>query len=255
MRPVSFATNPSYQIPLNMRTNTQDIRTGLATHGIYPVLGKTTYRTQRILDLLQTLTFANGGEDDWDNLNLVDQELVTSLINYFTKNDSVNYGNARASLIENYGQYCNYCGMPVQDSSLAVEHRLPKAEFPGLMLNYMNFFLACPMCNSYKGSKPTYTVCKNWAIKKQGIPKPNMVEVGNGGYDRQVWPNRPTAYTGFTPVMYNQASDKEVPLQYALNIDNDVVDTKNNTVQAILPGYKNGQEVTIAVKFESVSTL
>ncbi|MGO4291269.1 HNH endonuclease [Chitinophaga sp. RAB17] len=255
MRPVSFTANPTYQIPLNMRTNTQAIRSGLAANGINPVLGKTTYRTQRVLDLLQTLTFTNRGADNWSNLSQLNQGLVISLINYFSKNDNVNYGNARGSLIENYGQYCNYCGMPVQDSSLAVEHRLPKAEFPGLMLNYMNFFLACPMCNSYKGSKPTFTVCRSWAINRQGIPAPNMVEVGNGGYDRQVWPNRPAAYTGFTPILYNQTTDAQVPLQYALNINNDVVNTENNTVQAILPGYKNGQEVTVAVRFESVDAL
>lgn len=253
MRPVSFDPNPDYGIPKYMRTNTQAIRNGLAVNGIKPAVGKSSYLTQRVLALLQTLTFSNDGEDNWTNLSQVNQGLVISLINYFSKNDGVNYGNARGSLIQNYGQYCNYCGMNVQDSSLAVEHRLPKAEFPGLMLEYKNFFLACPMCNSYKGSKPAFTTCKNWAIQKQGIPAPNMVQVGDGGYNSQVWPNRPTAYTGFTPVLYNETTDAAVPLQYALNINNDVANTDNNTVQAILPGYQNGQEVTVSVRFESVS--
>jgi hypothetical protein len=238
-----------------MRTNTQAIRNGLAANGIKPSIGQTSFITQRVLDLLQKLTFTNYGKDNWNGLSQVDQGLVLSLIKYFGKNDIVNYGNARLSLIENYGQYCNYCGMPVQDSSLAVEHRLPKAEFPGLMLDYKNFFLACPICNSNKGSKPTFNVSKDWARTKQKIKAPNMIEVGNGGYDRQVWPNRAAAYNGFTPVLYNQTTDTEVPLQYALNIQNDVANTDNNTVQAILPGYKNSQEVTVAVRFESVDAL
>ncbi len=64
------------------------------------------------------------------------------------------YGKARGPLINNLGQYCSYCEIPLA-TSLAVEHMLPKSDFPLLALVWENFLLACPLCNSYKNNKPS----------------------------------------------------------------------------------------------------
>lgn len=64
------------------------------------------------------------------------------------------YGRSRRQLITNIGQYCSYCELPLA-ASLAVEHMLPKSDFPLVSLIWDNFLLACPLCNSYKNDKPT----------------------------------------------------------------------------------------------------
>jgi uncharacterized protein (TIGR02646 family) len=61
---------------------------------------------------------------------------------------------ARGDLIDRLGEYCSYCEMPVH-TALAVEHIKPKAKdlYPELELEWDNFLLACPNCNSNKGHK------------------------------------------------------------------------------------------------------
>jgi uncharacterized protein (TIGR02646 family) len=60
------------------------------------------------------------------------------------------YQDARGDLIEQLGQYCSYCEMPLP-SSLDVEHILQKKEqFPDEETNWKNFCLACKNCNSTK---------------------------------------------------------------------------------------------------------
>ena len=68
------------------------------------------------------------------------------------------YQQARGSLIADIGQYCSYCELPLT-SSLAVEHTLPKYWFPTSQLTWSNFLLACPVCNSVKGSNPNQKIC------------------------------------------------------------------------------------------------
>lgn len=63
------------------------------------------------------------------------------------------YGFSRFDLISAIGSYCSYCELPIS-SVPAVEHRLPKAYFPALFLNWSNFLLACTLCNSTKGDLP-----------------------------------------------------------------------------------------------------
>ena len=252
MRPVTINPKPDYEIPDNMVTNTPAIRNGLVANDVEPVAGKNTFDIEEVLALLKTLTYENKGADKWSKLGKTNKALVTALIRYFSNNEPTRYLRARGSLITNYGQYCNYCGMPVQDTFLAVEHRLPKSEFPSLMLQYKNFFLACPMCNSYKGSKPGYATSKSWAINEQDIPKPDMTEIGDGGFDSQTWPNRTHAYKGFTPVLYDVSTQLAIPLKSALDVRNVVVNTNNNTVQAIIQGYNKNKQVTVAVRFEAV---
>ena len=62
------------------------------------------------------------------------------------------YEDARGELIARLGEYCSYCEMHL-DTSLAVEHILPKSKNQGLTLNWSNFLLSCTNCNSTKGNK------------------------------------------------------------------------------------------------------
>lgn len=67
------------------------------------------------------------------------------------------YVQARGELISRLGEYCSYCEMEL-DSSLAVEHVQPKQPPGAAMpikareLDWNNFLLACPNCNSTKGN-------------------------------------------------------------------------------------------------------
>ncbi len=68
------------------------------------------------------------------------------------------YQDARGKLIERLGETCSYCEMHL-DSSLAVEHVKPKKpegsdeNIQERELDWHNFLLACPNCNSTKGNK------------------------------------------------------------------------------------------------------
>lgn len=59
------------------------------------------------------------------------------------------YKDARGDLINNLGEYCSYCETRLS-ASLAVEHILPKSQFPDEEKNWENFCLACTNCNSIK---------------------------------------------------------------------------------------------------------
>jgi len=61
------------------------------------------------------------------------------------------YSEARDPLIERIGDYCSYCEM--RFPMPAVEHIKPKSTTAALALVWTNFLLACPSCNSAKGTK------------------------------------------------------------------------------------------------------
>lgn len=63
------------------------------------------------------------------------------------------YGKSRADLMMRMEQYCVFCDRRLE-TSLAVEHKLPKASFPALEHDWNNFLLACTNCNSTKGQRP-----------------------------------------------------------------------------------------------------
>lgn len=63
------------------------------------------------------------------------------------------YGKSRADLMTRMGQYCAFCDRRLE-TSLAVEHKLPKASFPAKEHDWNNFLLACTNCNSTKGKHP-----------------------------------------------------------------------------------------------------
>lgn len=83
-----------------------------------------------------------------------DKENLEKLLKGFQNSIGSIYGYSRAELIESYGEYCNYCDMRIPDSSLAIEHLVPKSGFPDRMIDWSNFYLACPNCNSRKHNKP-----------------------------------------------------------------------------------------------------
>ncbi|MEA1893748.1 MAG: HNH endonuclease [Euryarchaeota archaeon] len=68
------------------------------------------------------------------------------------------YQDARGKLIERLGETCSYCEMHL-DSGLAVEHVRPKKPddvadiITERELDWYNFLLACPNCNSTKSNK------------------------------------------------------------------------------------------------------
>jgi hypothetical protein len=243
MRPVTVNPNPPYKIPVNMTTTKKAIIDGLKANGLKPVSGSGTFNTPAVLTILLALTAKNAGKPKWSGLPAKDKSLVNSLIKYFTENDTMKYGNARGPLIDNYGQYCSYCGLPVQDTALAIEHCLPKAVFPSQMLYYTNFFLCCPACNSFKGSKPTFQEAYEWA--EQFNKPPNMQQVLDGGMGRQVWPNSTYSWSGFPPFLWDFEKDNEVPIADALNLDNLFVEVVNNEVKATIVGYNKNQPVLV----------
>lgn len=67
------------------------------------------------------------------------------------------YSDARGELIGRIGEYCSYCEMQL-DSALAVEHIQPKKPRGCTQIDsqremdWNNFLLACPNCNSTKGN-------------------------------------------------------------------------------------------------------
>jgi hypothetical protein len=245
MRPVLPNPAPAYQIPTNMLTLTQNILAGLAAYGVQPVANNT-FNTANVLGLLLYLTDQNQGAAKWAGLPAIGKTLVTALIHYFTDNNTMKYGNARGALIDNYGQYCSYCGTPVQDTALAIEHRLPKAEFPSEMLFYNNFFLACPSCNSWKGSQPDYATARSWAAQYNNPP--NIQQILTGGYQRQLWPNSGTiAWNGFPSFFWNVTNNAIINLGDALNLNNRQVSVVQNTVQANINNYPGTITVTALI--------
>ena len=61
------------------------------------------------------------------------------------------YGNAQPDLVGRIGRFCSYCERFIA-SGIHVEHKRPKKRHPADELKWGNFLLACPNCNSCKGS-------------------------------------------------------------------------------------------------------
>ncbi len=62
------------------------------------------------------------------------------------------YGDARLPLRAVIGGYCSFCERRIPQD-IHVEHRAPKDVYPLQRLDWANFILACPTCNSIKGTK------------------------------------------------------------------------------------------------------
>jgi len=78
--------------------------------------------------------------------------------------DFAEYAHARPHLIERMGDYCSFCEMQLS-AALAVEHIRHKNGNPQLERQWENFLLACPSCNSTKGTKVSSAhdvTCRLW---------------------------------------------------------------------------------------------
>ncbi|MFL5664975.1 MAG: HNH endonuclease [Ktedonobacteraceae bacterium] len=106
------------------------------------------------------------------------------------------YKSARYDLITNIGQYCSYCEMPLA-ASLAVEHKLPKQWFPFQALNWENFLLACPICNSNKNSKPGVVEGIETALAGHVAPPLTKEKIAASASSLYQWPDDETSYTSF----------------------------------------------------------
>jgi len=93
------------------------------------------------------------------------------------------YQDAREKLIERLGETCSYCEMHL-DSSLAVEHVKPKKSegsdenIQERELDWHNFLLACPNCNSTKGNKDVVPDDYFWLDKDNTFRAFNYSEGG-----------------------------------------------------------------------------
>ena len=255
MRPLAREAKPTYRIPPEMTTKKAIVLAGLKEYKIKPVPGTTdTFKTEEVLKLLLNLTAENKGVPRWGGLHADVRQFITELIDYFTNNDTMKYGNARGALITNFGEYCGYCGMPVLDSMLEIEHCLPKSVFPSLMLTYENFFLACHTCNGNKGQNPTYLISAQWAdkhIKKN----PNIQEIILGGIQRQMWPTSGLyAWAGFPPYLLNIANKTPINSTQSLDLNNTLVDVTENIVTARILGYVNPVKIAACMATHFTST-
>ncbi len=59
------------------------------------------------------------------------------------------YQESQPDLIARLGRFCSYCERDIR-SGIAVEHKRPKKKYPAEELNWDNFLLSCPNCNSNK---------------------------------------------------------------------------------------------------------
>jgi hypothetical protein len=108
------------------------------------------------------------------------------------------YPTARGDLIRNIGQYCSYCEMPLA-ASLAVEHMLPKADFPNLTVAWTNLLLGCPSCNSTKSNKPSLNDAINRAQRDHGTNTVTPDQIVDAGYRLMLWPSdSANHYSNFT---------------------------------------------------------
>lgn len=109
------------------------------------------------------------------------------------------YGYSRSSLIDAYGEYCNYCDMRIPDSALAIEHLCPKSIFPDEALNWKNFYLACPNCNSNKGNRPdANTLAADAKVKLKNLKSPEYDAMKYVVQNNFMWPQNNDAHKSFT---------------------------------------------------------
>jgi len=96
------------------------------------------------------------------------------------------YQDARGDLIDQLGEYCSYCEARLS-SSLAVEHILPKSQFPDETTNWENFCLACTNCNSTKGS----AMKNRWNSSWQYLPFDSAKKAARSEF---YWPDRDNTF-------------------------------------------------------------
>lgn len=138
---------------------------------------------------------AKAAQDLVENLNAQIKWYSSHRGSYQARVNGV-YGRARGDLIANIGQYCSYCEIPLA-ASLAVEHMLPKAEFPLAALSWTNFLLACSKCNSYKNAKPSRETGKQTALAAKQPPPLSTDVISAAALSTYVWPSDNAVYVSW----------------------------------------------------------
>ena len=250
MRPVKRNNNPAYQVPAEIQIANASVKAFFDWEQ-FPRRTATIFYSPAILKWMADATAVNMGAEKWTKLVAHYAQYkkgpsaikaITYLMdNVFAKGTNTAYGNARLSLIQNFGQYCSYCGMPVYDSSLAVEHVLPKASFPDQMMCYPNFLVACPICNSIKNEQPSYSQSlKWWKTTNPLVPKPSYTQIKDAGQFDCILPDdRPNninayAFKAFTLSLWQYVPPFNQPIADTLAYDlrNYWLSTNNNKVTA-----------------------
>jgi len=95
------------------------------------------------------------------------------------------YREAFDDLTSILGRYCSFCELSERSSALAVEHVVPKAPYPTKFVDWNNFLLGCPNCNSVKASKPPRADAKRWA----GGMAPTADQIAQAALDHYYWPH------------------------------------------------------------------
>ncbi|RBL89624.1 hypothetical protein [Chitinophaga flava] len=83
-------------------------------------------------------------------------DLNDKLISLFQKELKDKYKEAKADLVKANGLYCAYCETVLTDGIVMdIEHKLPKASFPDVMMDWDNLVISCKPCNELnKGNNP-----------------------------------------------------------------------------------------------------
>lgn len=172
--------------------------------------------------------------------------------NFFTKGKNTSYKNAKRDLINNFGPFCSYCGVRINDYNLAVEHCLPESEFYDEMIMYHNFLLACPECNSSnKKANPTYLLGRNRAIANPPplppLNYPTYNYIKQYALNDYTWPttvisaawcNLQSAYHGFIE-QYNHNFTSNVFQNIPFQLDWMII-SENNSLTSIIDGRVRG---------------
>jgi len=245
MRPVTRIT--PYPYPATIDVNYTQYSNFLNKNpylNIPSIFGSPTeFTILNIVNFMAAATIYNNNKANWGNITATGKLVLKFLVsNVFSKgsfNPGAAYGDQRGFLVNNFGTFCSYCGMRINDTSLAVEHMLPKSNFPDVMMQDVNFLLACSPCNSQnKGTQPGWS--QAWANTPTPPPVtyPRLKEYGILLY---TWPVNTTittsssnvnAYHGFIASMYYQGTTNLVPATDSLSLNTVLLSTQNNTVRA-----------------------
>lgn len=160
-----------------------------------------------------------------------------------TSNLSGYYSESRNDLLQSFDSFCSYCGMKLTILS-AVEHMLPKADFPIEGLSWDNFLISCGACNSKKGDNPSRDLCIDLnncdnvrlpkSAKDPWLTPWTEAEMTKNIKNEWVWVDEEDVYTDYKDffsfalyrVAYNQRGEREQEFKltalvnYIINIAN-----------------------------------
>lgn len=240
MRPIN-KTNTFTPNPLTAVSNATALKVFTANVPKVKPVGKTKTRfnTPDVFAFMKQMTELNNGSATWGKLTADQRTTIKYLYETVFTDNANTYKRAKLPLVNALGQFCSYCGMRINDSSMAVEHCLPKSEFPAEMLMYDNFLLACGSCNSSnKGAKPTYKEGIKWSKKA----KPTYLEVKAAALNNFWWAfdKNLAVYNTFNMQLFNTANNP-FTMTDATNAANVITAVNDGKVDATVNGtaYKN----------------